>query len=198
MTNLRAILFDMDGTLTVPYFDFEAIRRALGLPPKIRILDAIRALPPAESARAMAELVRFEDDAADHAEWNPGAREILDWTRDRGLRRGILTRNSRRSYERTSRKLGIAVDAAVAREDAPMKPRPEPAWLLCERLGVRPEECVLVGDYLYDIQCGKAAGTLTVLLTNGTPPKFEADPDLTIHRLEDLREWLADKILGPK
>ena len=193
---LRAVLFDMDGTLTVPYIDFEAIRRAVGLPPKTPILDAIGRLPPEERAQAMEILVRFEDDAADHAELNAGAREILDWIRGRGLRCGVLTRNTRRSLDRTFGKLGLTFDATVAREDAPMKPRPESAWLLCERLGVRPAEAVLVGDYLFDIQCGQAAGTLTVLLTNGSPPKFQAEPDHVIHHLNDLPEWLETRTEG--
>ena len=191
---LRAVLFDMDGTLTVPYIDFEAIRRAVGLPPKTPILDAIGRLPPEERARAMEVLVRFEDDAADHAELNAGVRETLGWIRERGLRCGVLTRNTRRSLDRTFGKLGLAFDATVTREDAPMKPQPESAWLLCERLGVRPAEAVLVGDYVFDIQCGQAAGTMTILLTNGSPPKFEVKADFTIHRLEELRQWIENCI----
>lgn len=43
------------------------------------------------------------------------------------------------------------------------KPEPEPLLLACERLGVRPEETVYVGDTASDIQAAKSAGLKVVL-----------------------------------
>ena len=54
----KAVLFDMDGTLTVPTFDFPAIRRALGLPPGAPILEHIRLMSPGKQLEAEAVLRR--------------------------------------------------------------------------------------------------------------------------------------------
>ena len=60
----RALLFDMDGTLTEPYLDFEAIRREMGIAPGCWLLEAIAAMPPTERAAAESMLHRHEEAAA--------------------------------------------------------------------------------------------------------------------------------------
>jgi phosphoglycolate phosphatase-like HAD superfamily hydrolase len=51
-------------------------------------------------------------------------------------------------------------------------------------LGVAPREMLVVGDFVFDIEAGKAAGSPTVLLTNGrkasqpwTPQAQSTEPD---------------------
>ena len=64
--SLKAVLFDFDGTLTRPgALNFEAIRKALGCPHGLPILEFIESLPDAaEQARLLAQLDRFETEAA--------------------------------------------------------------------------------------------------------------------------------------
>ena len=45
-----AMLFDMDGTLTVPYFDFDAIRREVGVGNQ-PILEAVEKMDEANDRR---------------------------------------------------------------------------------------------------------------------------------------------------
>jgi phosphoglycolate phosphatase len=56
----------------------------------------------------------------------------------------------------------------VSGDDAP-QPKPSPATLLlaCEKIGVKPENCIYVGDAERDIQAGKAAGMKTVVALFG-------------------------------
>ena len=51
---------------------------------------------------------------------------------------------------------------------------------------------MIVGDYRHDTEAGRAAGTLTVLLTNGKTPTWEVDADLVIERMGELGEYLVD------
>jgi phosphoglycolate phosphatase-like HAD superfamily hydrolase len=76
----------------------------------------------------------------------------------------------------------------VTREDAPAKPRPEPLWMICEKLGVHPPHALMVGDFKFDIVAGRNAGTRTALLTNGKTPPYlkEIPPDHVLERLADL------------
>ena len=187
MTPIRAVIFDMDGTLTRPYLDFPAIRKAIGIAEPL--LENMLALPPgAERERAFGILERFEDEAADASELNEGTQDVLGFLSSRGIPSGLVTRNSRRSTDTVLRKHSLSFEIVVTREDAPAKPRPEPLWLICERLGVKPAQAVMVGDFKFDIVAGRNAGTLTALLTNGKTPSYlaEVPPDHLLHRLSDL------------
>ena len=57
-----------------------------------------------------------------------GIHSFLAWMDTRGLRRGLVTRNSRKSVELVLGRLGFDFDAVITREDAPPKPAPDPVW----------------------------------------------------------------------
>lgn len=184
---LRAVIFDMDGTLTRPFLDFPAIRAAIGVPEPL--LENLLAMAPgAERDRAFSILEKFEDEAAEKSELNQGAREVLEFLARRKIPTGLVTRNSRQSTDLTLRKHSLRIDCAVTRDDAPAKPRPEPLWKICERFRVLPAHTLMVGDFKFDILAGRNAGTKTALLTNGKVPSYvkEVEPDHLVERLEDL------------
>ena len=184
---LRAVIFDMDGTLTRPFLDFRAIHAAIGIPEPL--LENMIALPPGpERSRAFGILERFEDEAADASELNEGALEVLSFLSSKSIPSGLLTRNSRRSTERTLAKHGLRFEICVTRDDAPAKPRPEPLWKICEALGVAPAHALMVGDFKFDVLAGRNAGTRTAFLTHGKRPDYldEIAPDHLLERLEDL------------
>lgn len=187
MSSPRAVIFDMDGTLTRPFLDFPAIRKAIGIPEPL--LENMLALPAgAERERAFSILEKFEEEAADASELNDGAAEVLRFLETRRIPSGLVTRNSRRSTDRVLRKHSLSFEIVVTREDAPAKPRPEPLWLICEKLGVTPPQALMVGDFKFDIVAGRNAGTRTALLTNGKLPPYlkEVPPDHVLERLADL------------
>jgi HAD superfamily hydrolase (TIGR01549 family) len=184
---LRAVIFDMDGTLTRPFLDFRAIHAAIGIPEPL--LENMMALPSGpERSRAFEILERFEDEAADASELNDGALDVLRFLGSKSIPSGLLTRNSRRSTERTLAKHGLRFEICVTRDDAPAKPRPEPLWKICEALGVAPAHALMVGDFKFDVLAGQNAGTRTALLTHGKRPGYldEISPDHLLERLEDL------------
>jgi len=183
----RAVIFDMDGTLTRPYLDFRAIRAAIGIAEPL--LENMLALPHGpDRDRAFAILDRFEEEAAEASELNDGARDVLSFLESRSIPSGLVTRNSRRSTDRVLRKHALSFGIVVTREDAPAKPRPEPLWMICEKLGVKPPHALMVGDFKFDIAAGRNAGTRTALLTNGKTPSYlnEVPPDHVLDRLADL------------
>jgi HAD superfamily hydrolase (TIGR01549 family) len=184
---IRAVIFDMDGTLTRPTLDFPAIRAAIGIPEPL--LENMLALPAgAERDRAFSILDRFEEEAAEASELNDGTRGVLEFLSSRKVPTGLVTRNSRRSTDRVLAKHRLSFEVVVTREDAPAKPRPEPLWLICDRLRVEPPQALMVGDFKFDIVAGRNAGTRTALLTNGKTPAYlkEVPPDHVLERLTDL------------
>ena len=189
---LHAIAFDLDSTLTRPYLDFRKLRQQLDLP-EGDILKWLEQLPRTEKTRAQALIEAFEQDGVENVEWNDGAQETFETVRAMGLPLAIVTRNSRASLIAACQHLRIAVEALVAREDAP--PKPDPACLhhTASQLGVRVSHLLMVGDYRHDIDAGRAAGAMTVLLTNGQLPPWatEVQADLTIARIDELLRYLA-------
>ena len=170
---LRAVLFDFDGTLTIPgALDFAAIKREVGCPPKELVLEWIEALP-AGSPRddALAALERFELAGAATSAPNEGAEALVDDLHAFGLKVGVLTRNGRAAVERAlagfARLTTGGFDVVLTRDDR-VRPKPAPDGVVhaAGLMGVLPAETLVVGDYLLDMLAGRAAGAVTAYLTN--------------------------------
>ena len=187
--SVRAIAFDLDSTLTRPYLDFTRLRAQLDLP-EGDILHWANSLPPRQRSEAFATIEAFEQDGVDHVAWNDGAQETLAALQARGLPVAIITRNSRTSLTAVCAHLDIRVDALIAREDATPKPDPACVRLASARLGVRVETLLMVGDFRHDTEAGRAAGAMTVLLTNGKTPTWTVEADLVIRRLPELLAYV--------
>ncbi len=186
---LRAVAFDLDSTLTRPYLDFTRLRAQLGLP-EGDILQWADSLPPRQRAEAFATIEAFEQDGVENVAWNDGAPETLAAVQACGLPVAIITRNSRTSLKSVCAHLDIRVDVLIAREDAAPKPDPACVQLASARLGVRVETLLMVGDFRHDTEAGRAAGAMTVLLTNGKTPTWPVEADLVITRLPELLSYL--------
>ncbi|MNC76537.1 Phosphoglycolate phosphatase [compost metagenome] len=77
----------------------------------------------------------------------------------------------------------------LGRDEAPPKPHPGGLLKLAEAWDVAPSEMVMVGDYRFDLDCGRAAGTRTVLVNLPDNPW----PELTDWHASDcvaLRQML--------
>ncbi|MGC5701863.1 HAD family hydrolase [Pseudomonas sp. NFXW11] len=193
LSQIHHWVFDMDGTLTVAVHDFAAIRQALSIPPEDDILTHLAALPAAESAAKHAWLLEHERDLALGSRPAPGAVELVRELAGRGYRLGILTRNARELAHVTLEAIGLAdcfaKDDVLGRDEAPPKPHPGGLLKLAEAWDISPSRMVMVGDYRFDLDCGRAAGTRTVLVNLPDNPW----PQLTDWHARDcaqLRELL--------
>jgi len=168
LADVKHWVFDMDGTLTVAVHDFAAIREALEIPPEDDILTHLAALPAAVAAAKHAWLLEHERALAVGSVAADGAVELVRELAGRGYRLGILTRNARELAHITLEAIGLAdcfaVEDVLGREDAPPKPDPGGLLKLATAWKVAPSEMVMVGDYRFDLDCGRAAGTRTVLV----------------------------------
>ncbi len=68
------------------------------------------------------------------------------------------------------------------------KPDPAPAIFAMEKLGAKPETTVFIGDAIFDIQCGSAAGTDTAFVAWGgmDPSLWSPQPTWRVERFEEL------------
>jgi len=188
----RAILFDMDGTLTEPMLDFPRIKAEMGIGQR-PILEALAEMDSAARQRAQIVLARHEEEAAARSTLNPGCRELLEELSSRGILSALITRNCRASVKTVLERHGLKIPVLIAREDAPPKPSPEPLLAACDKLGVEPSESWMVGDGQYDVEAGAAAGVRTVWMSHGRVKPFEASPWRHVKDLWELREMLQEK-----
>ncbi|MDF2488851.1 MAG: hydrolase [Pseudomonas sp.] len=168
LSRMRNWVFDMDGTLTVAVHDFAAIRVALDIPAEDDILTHLAALPSDEAAAKHAWLLEHERDLAVASKAATGAVELVRELAGRGCRLGILTRNARELAHVTLQAIGLAdcfpVEHILGRDEAAPKPSPDGLLKIAQAWGVAPGELVMVGDYRFDLDCGRAAGARTVLV----------------------------------
>ena len=192
---IRAVIFDLDGTITRPFFDFDAIREEMGLPPDSGpILEIMAKMTPSQRKRTQDILTSHENQAVTESTLNDGARELLGALRQKDISIGILTRNKRCNAEAIARKHNLTFDAIVDREDGPVKPDAFGVLRLCEQFGTSPSETLVVGDYLYDLLSAKAAGAIAVLLkTHEKCDQFAEHADFTINSLDKILQIIEDK-----
>ena len=195
---IDAVLFDFDGTLTQPdSLDFSTIKDELGCPRELPVLEFIERLSnPAQRDIAFEKLERFERDGAVNSMPNPGAERLLTYIRSNGLPMGLITRNSLESVKTALANFKDThlsdFDVIITRDD-PVSPKPSPEGILlaARKLGVDARAILMVGDYLFDIEAGRRAGAVTVLLkTDKDFDKTDVDSDFTISNLDEIQSIL--------
>jgi HAD superfamily hydrolase (TIGR01509 family) len=199
---IRGAIFDMDGTLVDSKLDFDAMRREMGLAGTLPLLEAIAQANADDAERCWAVLHEHESRGAERATLFPGVRQFLDALAERGLRRAVFTRNSRLSTTATLDRLRLAFDPVVCREDGPAKPHPAAIWKICETWGLRPSECIMIGDYRFDIEAGRRAGAHTVLFSGSGQASGLEENEAADHHLPAFTDtaafwaWIAQIDLG--
>jgi HAD superfamily hydrolase (TIGR01549 family) len=185
----RAILFDMDGTLTEPMLDFPRIKSEMGIGDR-PILEALVEMSESDRAEAEAVLHRHEEIAAAGSTLNPCCRELLDWLDENGIRTALITRNSTASVKTVIERHGLRIDLTLSRADARPKPDPHALHEACRRLEVCEQDVWMVGDGPYDVEAGNAARIPTVWLSHGREKPFAAEPWKVVRDLGELLRML--------
>lgn len=217
---VRALLFDVDGTLIDTYrLYLEAYRRALaphlGYAPSDEEIAARR---PSSERRFLAEWLGPEREEESHAAVRrhyqelhaalcegmyEGVREMLDHLRSAGIPLGLVTGKGRRAWEVTEEALRLGEFAVVVTDDDVAAPKPDPGGLLAAAaaLDVAPAAAVYVGDSVSDLEAGRRAGmrvgaALWPKTAPGERESFLAEirphaPDWTFERPADLSRTFA-------
>lgn len=212
---VKAVLFDLDGTLIDTAADFVRIIGKMSrendwqAPPEVLIREQVSA-----GASAMVKLMlreneqdsvneedllgfrqQFLDDyeaeiCVDSCVFSE-LEEVLTTLEQKGVPWGIVTNKPRYLAEQLLQKLQLdeRCAALVCPEDVSRpKPDPEPMYMALEKLGIPrgAAGCVLyVGDHIRDIDAGKSAGMSTILAAYGYIPPEDQ---------KNLKKWGADYI----
>jgi HAD superfamily hydrolase (TIGR01509 family) len=192
--SIKAVIFDLDGTITQPFFDFDAIREEMGLARDSGpVLESMEKMEAEQRKRAEEILHFHERRAVTESKLNVGAEETLKVLGKAGIQIGVLTRNRRSNALAIAEKHNLKFDTIVDREEGPIKPDAFGVLQICRRFGVEPKETLVVGDYLFDLLCAKAAGAVAVLLANHKQAEaFEEHADFTIENVDQILQIIED------
>lgn len=193
--DLRAVLFDLDGTLadTTPDLGgaLNQLRREEGLPDlplammrraASRGVAGLLAMGFTTDGLAQEEraalyeslrarfLVFYERRLCDQVKLFPYARETLSFLSDADIPWGIVTNKLRYLAEPLLAYLGVLENAScvVFGDTTPQrKPQPAPLLYAARRLQIPARYCLYVGDSLYDVQAARAGGMPAAIVSYG-------------------------------
>jgi phosphoglycolate phosphatase-like HAD superfamily hydrolase len=180
---LRGVVFDMDGTLTIPNLDFGEMYRRCGVEGNKDILYEIRNhMLPDQASKATAIIEEMEEEGRRTLQLQPGALELTQWLQAHQIPTALVTRNTKRSAQVLEDKLLLSssqqqqqhyqFDVVISRDDNDHPPKPDPASMryIASRwnLELPTDTILMVGDSpANDIVYGKSAGVKTALLDTG-------------------------------
>lgn len=215
LTRIRAVCFDVDGTLNdtddlwvarleralhplqvlSPNWQMYSIARRIVMelesPGNLayEVLDRLHL--GALVARLFSAVSRSRNDNAGHFLLVPGVREMLIELHNR-YPLAVVSAHGERSTFGFLEQFGLAqffTAVATAQTCVHTKPLPDPLLWAAEKMGVLPEACLMVGDTTVDIRAGKAAGAQTVGVLCGFGTRRElirAGADLILESTKDL------------
>ena len=210
--NIKAVLFDLDGTLVDSMWLWEDIdkeylsRFDITLPDDLQ--DMIQGMSFSETAVYFKERFLIPHSLEDiKADWNKmawkkyaeevplkeGVLSVLKELRNRGISMGIATSNSKELVELVIGKLGVAKYFSSIRtscEVAKGKPSPDIYQLVAIDLGAEPAECLVFEDIIAGILAGKSAGMKVCSVydkkSEGDTKKKQELSDYYIHTFSEL------------
>lgn len=215
LTEIKGVIFDMDGTLTLPVLDFAEMRRRLNLAPGVDMLPTVLKYPAEEREKAMAVITELEEEGIKRLQLQPGVLDLLHYIAERGLNRAVITRNSWIAANNFLDKLKAELSTnqgqfphlqsdaifsqVITRDFQPCKPDPAAVFHICEQWAVPPSQVAVVGDDRTDMMCGRRAGTGVNVLLRNERNKSQVDySDFAVDNLSDIVTLFATQPITVK
>lgn len=219
MSDLRLVIFDVDGTLVDSQAEIMAAMAAafqsegLTLPERAAVLSIVglslaeamrRLLPDADSGQHLRMVDAYKDAfvglRTEHKEMGPlypGAREAIDrlLARDDTLL-AVATGKSRRGLDKVLERHGLTgvFHSEQVADHHPSKPNPSMILTALNETGVMPHRAVMVGDTTFDMDMARAAGIRKIGVPWGYHPAEHLLPDEMIEDFAAL-DAAVDRLL---
>ena len=214
--SLKAVLFDLDGTLIDSKKDIaasaNATRQHYGFKPLpddmvgtfvgYGIMNLLSKTVESDDPERLKEAhqvfkTHYREHCVDATRPFKGAFELLESLKDRRVQMGVVSNKPQEFTDLILKRLDMwDFFGAVLGPEATIekKPHPEPLLTALSRLGVKPSEGVMIGDSTVDIEAARAAKMLVGVVTHGYGDRETlniADPDWLVDSLAEFKEILT-------
>jgi len=186
---VRAVIFDMDGTLIDAEYDWPGIRETLEITGP-SILDQLHGLPEPERKEKWELLHEIERRATRGATLKPGAVELLALLREQQKPTALVTNNTSENTTFLLERFGLTFDVVITRDSGQWKPAAGPMEQAIQRLGMEPEQCFAVGDSILDLIAARKAGCGRVCAVYGGAVRHGHEADISFQDLTALLRYL--------
>jgi phosphoglycolate phosphatase len=216
--NLRAVLFDFDGTLGDSYPAITAsvnhvrqlhhlpplseaeVRRHVGRGPACLLEHTVPAGNVADNIASYK--AHHPSVLREGTRLMPGAREILRVLDESGMLLGVCSNKPVAFTRELLDYLSVAkhIDIVLGPEDvASPKPAPDMLREALRRLGVSPDEALYIGDMTVDVQTARGAGVPVWIAPTGSDTVeaiARASPDRIVPSLTEAAHLLRSMVIG--
>ena len=202
---IRAVIFDLDGTLLIMKLKVKETKEKLIQRLREIGVNIDRIDPKIPTENIVSEVIKeygfsrdylmklvdevyipYELEAAETAELRDGMKEVLTELKAMGFKLAVASNNSRHgvhlALENTSIKKFF--DVIVTRTDVNrMKPDGALIAETLRRLNVKPSEAIYIGDTIYDILAARKVGVKSIAISGGAQPInliLNSKPDILI------------------
>ena len=189
MEEIRAVVFDMDGTLVDSTYDWPEIRRRLGVTGS-SIIDDLNGLSEPDRSRRWAELEGIESAATAEARLHDGVVDLLGLLTAKGLKTALVTNNSEANTRDLLDRFGLGFDVVLTRDSGLWKPSGAPISKAVSRLGFEPGQCLGVGDSRYDVLAAREAGLAAVCVLHDGTGRHGEEVDLEFDDIPAFTRYL--------
>ena len=215
LSGVNTVLFDLDGTLmdsngVIIETWQHTVRELAGWEITAEVVyttfgemlvDSMRRLIPEVDIEYARDFFRDYQRVIflDRIKFFDGTEEVLRRIKTAGYKNAIVTSRLKTSTEKALShfKIRDLFDAVLTASDIDkFKPDPAPLFMTLDMIDSKPEEAIIIGDTIHDIEAGRAAGTMTALVdwSIAVPPEKrgeEPTPDFIIEKLIDIPDMMG-------
>lgn len=127
-----------------------------------------------------------------YAKIYPNVKGVLKRLKAGGYRTGVITGTFTETAKKMLEKVGLAkyFDIVLGGDAAKPKPSPDPILKACKVIGIKPSETAYIGDNIEDVKAGKAAGCLTIAITNSHTKNYLKSADVVIKNIKEVLDLM--------